>query len=727
LIKLVKVREISKICVMGSGTMGAGIAAHFANLGFHVVLLDKEKSIAELGLERAKKASPPHFYTDESLKYIQIDSIQNFLPRLEEVDWVCEAIVENESAKRDLYEQIEPYLAENTWVTTNTSGFQIHDLIKGRTASFQKRFLGTHFFNPPRYLKLVELISTEKTDPESVKEIHFFLEHQAAKRVVHAKDTPGFIANRFGMWSMFHAIHVAEKLGISVEEVDLLTGPFLGRPKSASFRLNDLIGLDIMQNIANNIYNKCPEDPYHEIFKTPKSLRFLLEHGWIGAKVDRGYYFKHNHEMKVFDLSSLTYRELNLKKNSFIDELMQFSLVERINKGIKDKGKEGLFLREYFLLILKYAMYVFPEVCFNVQDFDQVMKWGFGWEMGPFEMIDALDLDKLKTSPHFYQDEKVQDCQGQYVPVKKEPEYRESKDFKLIESMEGFNLRDLEDGVIGIGLNLKMGFLRPRMIQSLYQYLLLEERPIVLYSEAPIFSAGFDLRFFLKSAISKNWNLVDEALEDLQKLTELMSQKKIISAVHGFCLGGGLEIALACPAMIVQVESKLGFPESKVGLLPAGTGTSRMYLFNQDNEEQLLQLLKLLTIGASSLNAKDACLIGYVRLSDQVVFHPDRLFEEAKEKVQQLKSKTLPEWKKAEPHLASQMDTVLEDLYTEGKITEYDQQIGKKILEIFCHSDSWKDALKKERKYFVELLGQAQTQSRIEHMLQTGQPLKNER
>jgi 3-hydroxyacyl-CoA dehydrogenase len=287
--------------------MGSGIAAHMANLGFSVTLLDLTEDSVRGAFDRAKRARPPHFYVPETAESVRLGSIGRNLEWAGEADWVCEAIVEKLDAKRQLFQMLEPLLREDAFVSTNTSGLEISILSEGRSDSFRRRFLGTHFFNPPRYLKLLELIPTPETDASVVRAMTGFLEEGAARRVVVAKDTPGFIANRFGMWSMFHATHVAERLGLTIEQVDLITGPFLGRPRSGSFRLNDLVGIDIMEDIARNLVSRCPDDPHTKELEPPRSLAFLLEKGWIGEKAGQGYYRREGRELMSLDLVTLAY------------------------------------------------------------------------------------------------------------------------------------------------------------------------------------------------------------------------------------------------------------------------------------------------------------------------------------------------------------------------------------------------------------------------------------
>ncbi|MEZ5163149.1 MAG: 3-hydroxyacyl-CoA dehydrogenase NAD-binding domain-containing protein [Fimbriimonadaceae bacterium] len=407
------VKNCQNVCVIGAGTMGSGIAAHLANIGFNVTLLEQTREHAEKAFARAKDVRPPHFYVKSTAEKIRLGGVDQDLEWIREADWVCEAIIEKLDAKKALFEKIEPLLKEDAFISTNTSGLQIGLLSEGRSESFRRRFLGTHFFNPPRYLKLLELIPTEETDPAVVQQMTEFLEKDVARRVVLAKDTPGFIANRYGMWSMIYTVHVAEKLGLSIEQVDAITGPFLGRPKSASFRLNDIVGLDIMVDIAQNLIERCPHDPQIPHLATPKSIASLIEKGWIGSKAGQGYYKKEGNQFVSYDMVTGAYRERLEPSLPSLDALARKPLGERLREGLQLRDEVGEFLRAYLIPTLQYAVALKEEISHNVRDFDRVMQWGFGWEAGPFEMIDAIGAEHLGIeAKSFYSDGQIQDFAG---------------------------------------------------------------------------------------------------------------------------------------------------------------------------------------------------------------------------------------------------------------------------------------------------------------------------
>lgn len=715
-----------KVCVIGAGTMGSGIAAHLANIGFDVTLLDLTHESVESAFERSKNSKPPHFFLSETADNIRLGSIRENLDWASEADWVCEAIIEKPEAKQALFAQLDEILPRSVPITTNTSGLEIQLLAEGRSWHFRKRFMGTHFFNPPRYLKLLELIPTSETSPENVAAMSAFLEERVARRVVVAKDTPGFIANRFGMWAMYHAVHVAEKLGLSIEQVDAITGPFLGRPKSGSFRLNDIVGLDIMKDIANNLMERCPNDPHIGVLKDPASLAFLFEKGSIGEKAGQGYYRREGKEFVALDLTTLAYRQRQEPDLAVLKSTAKMPLAERLNVALGGRDEVGEYLRHYLLPTLEYANYLKEEVSHSVQDFDRVMKWGFAWEAGPFEMIDIIGPDKFKLTKPFYQSGYLLDFAGNYVQIPEEPEYRTIHDYPILEKLETFNLRDLGEGVKAISLTTKMGTINPRLVDELDLFLENHSGPTVLCSEAKHFSLGFDLNFFLQKVEAQQWEEIDESLYKLQNLALKLSHRPFVSAVHGYCLGAGLELAFQCQTVVAHADAMIGFPESKVGLFPGGGGTAELALrTSQVGIKAMTDMAVRLTLGEVSNNADHARHIGYLRSTDLTIYHPERLLTEARAVAKLITVVDRPSWVKVEGPLTGMIDREQDQLKAKGLISEFDETIGDKVKAIFAKSQSFEEALGKERQLFVELCQKALTHARIRHMVENGKPLRN--
>ncbi len=717
-----------RACVLGAGTMGGGIAAHLANLGFEVGLLDLSVQSAADGFARAKSARPPHFYLPDGSERVKTGSIENDLGWVRDADWVCEAIVEDLDAKRALFERVEPLLRPDAMVSTNTSGLQIALLAEGRSESFRRRFVGTHFFNPPRYLKLLELIPTQDTDPGAIEAMIRFLEERAARRVVVAKDTPGFIANRYGMWCMFHAVHVAERLQLTVEQVDAITGPFLGRPKSASFRLNDLVGLDIMRDIAQNLRERCPDDPRGDTLKLPRSLEFLLEKGWIGEKAGQGYYRREGKELLAFDLKTNAYRQRQEPTLDGLEELGKLPLAERLGKALELGSEVGEFLREYLVPALQYANELKAEISRSVLDFDRVMKWGFGWEMGPFETADALSSwsSGISEGP-FYKNDSQLAFDGSYVAITRPPEFAAFRDFPVVEQREACVVRDLGDGVAGIGIATKMGVITPALVVEMLE--LIESGRfgrLVLTSEARNFSVGFDLRFFTERIQEQDWEGIEVALANLQKLASRLGEIPSCAAVFGYGLGAGLELALGCCHVAADAESKIGFPEAKVGLLPGGGGTARTRALAQTGgPREMAQAAFRLMHGVASENADQARRMGFLRPDDATVYLSDRLIFEAKRLALEAKPVATPEWRTGDMPLTGMIDRLQDEAKARGEISAHDELIGDKIKAVFAKSASFEDALTRERQGFVELCKTGLTHTRIKHMLETGKPMRN--
>lgn len=718
----------NKVCVIGAGTMGSGIAAHLANIGFDVTLLDLTHESVTEAFERAKAARPPHFYVHETAAKVRLGSIQDNLEWVAEADWVCEAVVEKMDIKRALFEQIEPLLRADAMISTNTSGLQIGLLSAGRGESFRRRFIGTHFFNPPRYLKLLELIPTDETDPEAVQRYVDFLETRCARRVVVAKDTPGFIANRFGMWSMFHAIHSAERLNLSVEQVDAICGPFLGRPKSGAFRLADLVGLDIMQDIANNLLARCPDDPYIDALNTPRSMATLAERGFIGGKAGAGYYKREGKELLVLDLGTLVYRQPYEVNIPSLQEFKKLPLAERLVKTLDARDEAGEYLRVHLLPVLSYADYLKEEISHSVRDFDDVMRWGFGWEMGPFEMIDAIGPKTLGLGNEpFYQNGKQRTFSGVYQEIHQKPEYATIRDFAILESTSCFNVRDLGDGVKAVSLTTKMGTINPTLVADLQN--LLDTGSLgrfVLTSEANSFSAGFDLQFFQQAIADGDMDRIDRALIELQNLSVSLRSHPSVAAIYGYTLGAGAELALGCSRICANAETNFGLPESKVGLLPGGGGTAMMAQRSQKGgAKSAVEACVAIATGFVSANADDARSVGLLSPSDVTVYHPDRLLFEAKTVAMQVEPAGDFDWAVPPGPIGGMVDRELEGLAAKGEFSAHDSLIATQIKHVFTKPTSFQGALDEERMGFLTLCRTGLTLARIRHMLETGKPLRN--
>jgi len=715
------------VCIIGAGTMGSGIAAHLANLGFNVSLLDLTRESVQAGFERAKTARPPHFYIPERAAEVKLGAIRENMSWIEEADWVCEAIVERVTAKKDLFAQIASLIRPNAMISTNTSGLQISLLAEGMPPDLRSRFVGTHFFNPPRYLKLLELIPTDHTDPGVIEAMTAFFGGRVARRVVVAKDTPGFIANRFGMWSMFQAAHVAEQLHLTVEQVDTITGPFIGRPRSGSFRLNDIVGLDIMADIAANLQERCPNDPHILMFESPRSMQHLMGRGWIGDKAGMGYYRREGRELLALDLQTLAYRNKVDVDIPSIQELSKLPLGERLKAALDLRDEAGEFLRGHLIPILRYADYLKEEISHSVLDFDRVMMWGFGWEMGPFAMIDAIGHERLEIheDKSFYSGATMLGFKNKYIHLPTEPEYATLDSFPVIREEETYRVREMGDGVTALSIKTKMGTISPLLNDEITQLLSGKYDLFVLTSEGRSFSAGFDLSWFDKAIEAGNFEGVEAELKRLQRLSEMFERKRCVAAVFGHCLGAGLEIALGCGTIAAHPETNIGFPEAKVGLIPGGRGSVLMRLYNQFSAKRLSEVAVNLMEGAVSTCADAARGLGYLRPTDVTVYHPDKLFTEAKKLVLTAKPWARPAFQRPEGPITGMIDRAQDEAVKRQGLSDYDRSIGETVKAVFSKTASYDEALDMERREFVDLSRRALTHARIRHMLENGKPLRN--
>ena len=442
--------------------MGTGIAAHLANLGFAVTLADVTRERAEESLDRARTGHRPAFMTPAAAAAVEPIGLNDLDGAVAKSQWICEAIIERMDAKRDVLARIDAAAPVDALLTTNTSGLPISQLAEGRSAEFRRRFLGAHFFNPPRYLRLLELIATDETDPFEVEKARRFFEVHVARRVVPAKDTPGFIANRFGMWALFNAIHVAERLHLTVGQTDLFTGHFLGRPRSGTFGLADVIGIDVMLDIAKSLVDRCPNDAFASNLEAPASVTALWTREWLGEKSGHGYYRRQNKDSVSLDLNTMVYGAPEPAESTTVKILSHATLGERLINGLDAKDEAGEFLRNHLIPTLQYADSIKAEISYSVRDFDRVMRWGWGWEMGPFELIDAIGASRVGIKAgKFYEGQLYRAFDGSMKEQPAEPEFIDLESLPVIDQRPTFKVRDLGDGVVVIATTTKMGLSPP--------------------------------------------------------------------------------------------------------------------------------------------------------------------------------------------------------------------------------------------------------------------------
>jgi 3-hydroxyacyl-CoA dehydrogenase len=801
-------RPIKKVAVLGAGVMGAQIAAHLANAGIPSYLLDivpkelneEEKRngltlqspevrnrIAREGLERAKKIKPNAFFIPELEKLITIGNFEDNLEWIKEVDWVIEAVVERLDVKRDLFKRVEMVRRPGTIVSSNTSGIRISEIADGFSDDFRKHFLGTHFFNPPRYMKLLEIIPTKDTLPEVVETISEFGEKVLGKGIVYCKDTPNFIANRIGVLAVMYVLHYMLKNGFTIEEVDELTGPVTGKPKSATFRTLDLVGLDTLVHVANNLYNAVPDDEMREYFKVPEVVQKMIENKWLGEKTGQGFYKRvkkadGESEILTLDFSTMEYRPRQKVKIGSLEMAKTVDdLKDKIKILMESKDRAGQFFWNTTSAVLAYASNRIPEISDTIVDIDNAMKWGFNWEVGPFELWDLIgverSIEKIEAEgfkvadwvkdmvnsgkKSFYQksDGKIffyDVAKKDYSELRTRPEFinlallKEDKR-KVIKQNAGASLIDIGDGVICFEFHTKANAIgEDILVMANYAMEELEKNyeALVIGNQGQHFSAGANLMLILMLAQEGEWDEIDRAVRMFQQMNMRIkyAPKPVVVAPHGMTLGGGCEIVLHAPRVRAYAESYIGLVEIGAGVIPAGGGTKEMLLraiqkapksVEVDLTPFIREAFETIAYAKVSTSALEAKKIGYLREYDSISMNKDFLIYDAKK----IALAMVEEGYK--PPLPPEIIALGKQLYAnflvaiylmkEAKyITEYEAHIGKKLAYVMSGGDlsspqivSEQYILDLEREAFLSLCGEKKTQERMQYILKYGKPLRN--
>jgi len=768
-------QKIRRAAVLGSGVMGAAIAAHLANVGIETILLDlvpesehdsqPRNSLAMRAKEKLTKQKPSPIYTAEVLDRIQTGNLEDDLHRISNVDWVIEAVVENLEAKQALLTKVEQHWKPGTIVSSNTSGISVNRMVEGRSAVFQQHFLGTHFFNPPRYMKLLEIIPTAHTKPEIIKYMHRFCERTLGKGVVLAKDSPNFIANRIGTYGMLVTLAEMEKKGLSVSDVDVLTGPVIGRPKSATFRTLDLVGLDTFLHVVRNVYERVNDPAEKEAFQLPDVLQYLVEEGCIGDKAGKGFYQVKNtqagKEIEQYDVHIKAYVPKNRTKFVCIDKAKNGkTLKEKLNIICYAEDVGGSFVWSVLKQLLLYAAAKIPEIANDMVAIDEAMKWGFNWELGPFEIWDAIGLERSTAR---------MEAEGAEIPAwikallaaGKNSFYKktEGKTFyiqmegegRTIKQASGASLVYLGDDVACLELHEMNNVIGPSVLQMIAASLEEVNRNycgLVICNQGKNFCVGANLMMLLMEAQDENWFEIDQMIRQFQGVSMAMkySEKPIVSAPYGMTLGGGVEICLPAAQVQAAAETYMGLVEVGVGLIPAGAGTKEMLLrftlpvdFDGKVDLQPYVNRAFETIGMAkvSTSAHEAIQLGYLRSSDRISINQSHQLYEAKQAVLALSAGGYkpPEPKKVrvvgEPGLAV-MKLGAYQLRCSGHITAFDEVIAKKLAHVLAGGHvpantrvTEQYLLDLEREAFLSLCGEAKSQARMQHMLLKGKPLRN--
>jgi 3-hydroxyacyl-CoA dehydrogenase len=710
---------ISKVAVLGAGTMGAQIAAHAANAGLAVLLLDLSEELVHAALKNLQKTSPPALFVPERVQQIEPGSFEKDLSRIKEADWVVEAVSENLQIKRQLLEKVDAARRPGAVVTTNTSGLPVSMLAEGRTEDFKRHWFGTHFFNPPRYMRLLEIIPTQETDRKTLAEFEQFAETALGKGLVHAKDTPNFIANRIGLFAAMKTVQLMQTGGFTIEEVDRLTGTLIGRPKTATFRTIDMVGLDILIHVAENIYQNAPNDPQREIFRVPDFIRLMAERHMLGSKSGQGFYKKQGDDILTLDPGSMEYRPQ--KKPSFpsLDAVSGIEpLPDRLQALFRGRDRAAGFVSELLTSISDYAASRIPEISDDPDAVDRAMRWGFSWEMGPFELAKALKGER-PPSPSF---------------LKNQPVIRQNA---------GATLRDIGDGVACLEFHSKMNTIGNDIISMLFTSL--EEvnvnfKGLVIGNQGQNFSAGANLMLLMMEAVEENWDEIDNMVRTFQRATRAIryNPKPVVTAPFALTLGGGCEIAMSGARVQAAAETYIGLVEAGAGLIPAGGGTTEMLRRSAPGAgpgvREVFQNIGLAKVSGS---AEEARRLLYLRPEDGITMNPDRLIHDAKAVVLELagtgyRAPVAAELPVFGASLSAEIKLGIHLMRRAGYITEYESHIARTLAHVICGGDATRPStapeqyfLDLEREAFKSLCGEQKTLARIEHLLKNGKVLRN--
>jgi 3-hydroxyacyl-CoA dehydrogenase len=709
--------------VLGAGVMGAQIAAHFANAGLRVRLLDVSRDAAREGLERARRLKPDPFFTADAASLIQTGGFDEDLATLARADWIVEAIVEDLETKRALLARVDAIRRADAVVSSNTSGIPIGSIAEGRSESLRRHWLGTHFFNPPRYLHLLELIPTPETDPAVVADLTAFADVRLGKGVVLARDVPGFIANRIGMFGLMQIFRTIESGDFTIEEVDAITGPAIGRPKSATFRTVDIAGVDVLARVAQTLG-----------FDLPPFVTGMVARGMTGAKAGRGFYQKVGDDILTLDPKTLEYRPKQSAKLASIEETRPIEAVgERIKALYESRDKAGAFLRATLGPTLQFAQTVADEIAYSPGDVDNAMRWCFGWELGPFETARALSTSAPDVGPRTANVETRRSNLGAT---------------RLVRKNAGASLYDLGDGVLQIAFHSKMNAIggdTMQMLQAGVKQASESFAAIVVGNDSPNFSAGANLMLLLLEAQEGNWDEVEMMVRAFQGATMALkySDVPVVVAPAGLALGGGCEVALHAAQVQAAAETYIGLVEVGVGLIPAGGGTKEMLARAMESAPagdplpHVQRVFETIGFAKISTSGPDARRIGYLRDGDDITMNRDRLLEDAKAQALVLARDYAPPLPRQAIRVGGEGTLAALKLgvhlaWRAGRLSDHDAAIGRKLAWILAGGSvpsattiTEQQLLDLEREAFLSLCGERKTLERIAHTLKTGKPLRN--
>ena len=799
-------RRIKKVAVIGSGIMGSGIACHFANIGVEVLLLDiipreltekEEKQgktfkdpsvrnrIVNDALQTSLKSNPSPIYHIDFAKRIETGNLEDDISKIKDADWIIEVVVERLDIKQQVFENLEKHRTPGTLISSNTSGIPIKFMTEGRSDDFKKHFCGTHFFNPPRYLKLLEIIPGPDTSKEVLEFLNEYGEKFLGKTTVVAKDTPAFIGNRVGIFSIMSLFHMVKDMDMTIEEVDKLTGPVIGRPKSATFRTVDVVGLDTLVHVANGLYDNVPKDERHDLFKLPSFIEKMMEHKWLGSKTGQGFYKKIRNDdgssdIKSLDLETLEYRDRKSAKFDTLEKTKSIDAVaDRFPVLIEGKDKAGEFYRKNFAALFAYVQNRIPEITDTLYKIDDAMKAGFGWQHGPFQIWDAIGLDKgiqlMKDEGFEVADwiHKLSESnQNSFYNIKSGKTYFydiDQKSHQKIPGQDAFiildNIReshevfsnkdlvaeDLGDGILNIEFRSKMNSIGGDVLNGINAAMDIAEKDydgVVISNTGDNFSVGANIGMIFMFAVEQEYEELNAAIKYFQDTMMRMRYSSIptVAAPHQMALGGGCELSMHADKVVAHAETYIGLVEFGVGVIPGGGGSKEMtrraaLTFQKDDVELNRLRENFLTIGMAKVakSAHEAYDLNILeRGKDIVVVSRDRQLAVAKEQArlmaqngysQPIKTNDI----KVLGRQALGTFLVGTDQMKAGKyISEHDQKIANKLAYVMSGGDlseanyvSEQYLLDLEREAFLSLCGERKTLERLQHMIKKGKPLRN--
>ena len=777
--------KIKKVAILGSGVMGAQIAGHISNAGIECYLFDMNQELVEKGKEGLASLKPAPLYNIKNMDLITPCNYKDHINNIKEVDWILEAVVERLDIKLSIYETLLPHLKDTAILTSNTSGIPLKELSNSLPIKLQKRFMITHFFNPPRYMQLLELVRGNNTSDQTYQTMVHFGENILGKGIVHAKDTPNFIGNRIGVYGIMVAINLAIKYELTIEEVDTLTGPISGRPKSATFRTADVVGLDTLKSVSLTTYEKAVKDEERNLFQIPEVLQKLINNNRLGQKTRKGFYKKNtNGEIVSIDFSTNSYSALKEVRFDCLRVAKNYqSTDEKINALSSGNDKGSKYFWEIMARTLIYSANRIPEISDDIINIDNAMKWGFGWEFGPFESWDILGVRNSckrmtvegKKIPKWVSEMLSQGNETFYAKkngslfywcsVEKELKTQQKNDKvinlnlykttnKTIKKDLSASLIDLGDGILNVEFH---SILQPTLHPIDKSYIdiindgldLIEKgdfKGLVIGHQGENFCAGANLNLLLELSTNQDWDTLSYAVKTMQDLTQRIrfSKGPVVAAPFQLTLGGGVELIQPAAHIIAAAETYMGLVEIGVGLIPGGSGNLRMILnaLNQKNQmgafQKIQKIFETISFAKVSTSADEAKRLGYLNNTDSIILNKDHLLRSARTKVLELLNDyQAPDYRKdlKLPGKGGRtaLNIALKGFKLQGKISDHDCKIGEKLAYVLTGGEKAgltapvdeQYILDLEREAFISLAGEQLTQDRIKYMLKKGKPLRN--